>query len=85
MAQFSLSSVLLGSSKDPCDPLIPGTSVGRVMSRGGLMVGARGRENWRDVRNFAWRCGTSMAEQHLRKMLAYLDVRTLGQPEFSVK
>jgi len=25
--------------------------------------------------------GTSMAQQHLRNVLAYLDVRTLGQPE----
>jgi chromate reductase len=29
--------------------------------------------------------GTSMAQQHLRNMLAYLDVPTLGQPEVFIR
>ena len=29
--------------------------------------------------------GTSMAQQHLRNILAYLDVQTLGQPEAFVQ
>ncbi|MBW4960337.1 NADPH-dependent FMN reductase, partial [Klebsiella pneumoniae] len=29
--------------------------------------------------------GTALAQQHLRNVLAYLDVKTLGQPEMFIK
>ena len=46
------------------------------------MVRARGRGKPAGVLGVSvGAMGTAMAQQHLRNMLAYLDVPTLGQPE----
>ena len=54
----------------------------RLTTLRGLMGRALGRENQLAfIGASVGAPGTSMAQQHLRNILAYLDVPTLGQPE----
>ena len=46
-----------------------------------LVVGQAGCR----ARHVAGCDGTALAQQHLRNVLAYLDVKTLGQPEMFIK